>query len=459
MSESDNEISFDIPDNFEDVYGDPANDPADTSATIEEKFKIADNELNDLLKVNTSTDKGSTNKKTDDESLDESASPTNLDVLKDKIDKIFKMVSGDFAASIDKILKLIEKLKEQLKDKDNKCAGCSKLLKDAEIELKALKTTANQPDGITKQLANVSDDIIQTELMLNNSKAEMDLKLANNKVQNLQRTVNRISVFPKSQTTEDTINEKTKNEEDNPVNNINNELKEEELKLNTDYNKDIEMYNDIQKELNIKNKNLTTAASAEINGSSASLKRDIELKHILNTLNSKLRIIYREVQSINDITKETKNKESLLKKLFKHLTKLSVVLKSFTEYTTKINSQQIQILNIHNITNIITNNNNFFNKIKEFDFRKKIPQLTVNYYNNILNLIDDFVIFYNENIPILQKNITNNNDKLNTKISKIGGSHSKRNKTNKLKRRKSKKLKGKMLKKTTRNKRRRSKKH
>lgn len=388
---------------------------------------------------------------------DKEETQININLLKDKIEKILEMVSGDFAASIDKVLKLIEKLKQQLKDKNNKCAECSKLLKDAEIELKALKTTATQPDGITKQLANASDDIIQTQLMLNDSKAELDLKLANNQVKNLKKTVNRISTIPKSQTTEDTIDEKTKNEEDNLVNNINNELKEEELKLNTDYNKDLEMYNDIQKQININN--LSTASIAEIDGMSARLKNDIEVKNILNTLNSKLRIIYREVKSINEITKETKNAGSLLKKLFKHLTKLSVVLKYFTEYTTKLNSRQIS--SIPNITNIITNNNNFFNKIKEFDFREKIPQLSVNYYNNILNLIDVFVNFYNENIPILQKNIKNNNDKLNKKILTIGGSHTKRNKTNKFKMIKSKKLKCKRLKKQPTTKRRKniSKKH
>jgi hypothetical protein len=345
-------------------------------------------------------------KQNDNLGIPDDKEETQINLLKEKIDEIFKMVSGDFAASIDKVLQLIENLKKQLKDKDNKCAECSKLINDAEIELNNLKTTATHTDSRTNKLiAEANDDVVQTELM----------------VQENEKDVN--------------------SEENNLLNNIKNEFKEQELNLKNEYNKDLEYYNDIQELINKKN-----VSTPEIVGISARLKHDIEIKNILNILNSKLQIITREVTSIIDIISRTRNKKAQLRTLFIHLTRLSLVLKTFTEYTTNLNSTTIS--SNKDITKIINNNKKFFKSIKNINFKTEIPPLDKKYYDNILNLNDIFVKLYENYIPTLKNNIKNNNDKLKHLLSKkTGGSHNKRNKTNKIKKRKSKKLKGKMCKK------------
>ena len=364
----------------------------------------------------------------------------NIDSLKVKIDAILKMVSGDFSKSIEELLRLIQKLKQQLKD--TKCAECSNTIKDVETKLEELKvneTNGNQVEYITK----IIEEIQEIKPPNSTEKEETPNLNTEEEVKSPEKINQTMGV-----TISDKNDEKQDKEVEEVLNKVNDALQNDENKLKEELNKQLEILDSQTQELNI---TLPENQRAEIERLKSKLSKDIQIKNIFQNLEQKIKIITREINIIiQKLT--TKNKSALLRKMLFPLSTLRLVLNNVKTYNT--NLYNTNFMKTKEVKEFITKIIDFYQKLEKIDFTKETPKINLTYYNVVLNIIEDFNTFSSNNITKLGEqiknniitldNIKNNNKKKNP--NKRGGSIQ-RNKTNKIKKRTTKKRKGKMCKK------------
>ena len=399
---------------------------------------------------------------------DKEETKININSLKEKIDKILTMVSGDFAASIDKVLELIENLKKQLKDKDNKCAECSKLINDAENEVQKLqKLTEYNFDTTNKNEEEVKHTKEAIEKYSKNLKQSFDEVKDKDTVQQLKK------VLVKTQQVLDehkipTNYSKTKN--------ANNELNSEE-------NKDVETQNialqdnekECQDEINEVNKTveeltkdyeLTSKEKDNLIIYQEELVKSLNIKKMLKNTKTRITNILTVLLTIS--ADKSFGSEIVTRSNIKYFNKLKLLLRELKKYYIENSNTTSE----YQINNEIKENITLILKFYKRNFKISNPKsktyddidiviingskINMKDYNIIINKIEIFnkylensIIGVTNKINENRKNITmmTQNIKNNNKRKKTGGSNSKRNKTNKIKKRKSKKLKGKMCKK------------
>ena len=402
---------------------------------------------------------------------DKEETQININSLKEKIDKILQMVSGDFAASIDKVLQLIENLKKQLKDKDNKCAECSKLINDAENEVQKLqklqKLTEYNFDTTNKNEEEVKHTKEDIEKYLKNLNQPFDKVKDKDTVQQLKK------VLVKTQQVLDepkipTNYSKTKN--------ANNELNSEE-------NKDVETQNielqdnekECQDEINEVNKTveeltkdyeLTSKEKDNLIIYQEELVKSLNIKKMLKDTKTRITNILTVLLTIS--ADKSFGSEIVTRSNIKYFNKLKLLLRELKKYYIENSNTTSE----YQINNEIKENITLILKFYKRNFKISNPKsktytdidieiingskINMKDYNIIINKIEIFNKYLDNSIIVVTNKINENrkhitrmteNIKNKNKRKKTGGSHNKRNKTNKIKKKKSKKLKGKMCKK------------
>ena len=422
---------------------------------------------------------------------DKEETQININLLKDKIEKILEMVSGDFAASIDKVLKLIEKLKEQLNNSE-----CSKVLEKVGTEVEKLKLNKEQDEQLKDDIKYADDILGNINKILLDSKQDTNLKITEDKVNRLKKDV--ISEEEKYVETQNIALQENEKEYNEILDDVNKTV--EELKTN---------YKLTQKE------NDTLIMHKE------ELLKNLNIKKMLKDTKTRITNILTQLNSISTDTYFGK----VTKPNTKYFNKLKCLLRELTNYYTsyyidnadkafnyeiinKIKENITLILTFYNKNFKVTNANSMIYTDIDIDFNK-IKTININHYNTIINNIVKFNKYLEDSITNVTKEINKNRQNINTmkeniknnhinernlqgkrdtntlfqenkqttaikdfeikrtkekqsrQTPKTGGSNSKRNKTNKFKMRKSKKLKGKWLKKqpVTKRRKNRSKKH
>lgn len=426
----------------------------------------------------------------------------NINSLKLKIDKILQMVSGDFAASIDKVLELIEKLKQQLKDKDNKCAECSKLLNDVEAELHNSKNeldntknelhnsklefanippptppTKNKDDETANDFNSFFDNLKDTnEKQLKDIGQQKSVNLLGRNVQDFGNTIPKLLNFERKKY------EENKDLENKDVETQNIALQENEK----EYQEILDDINKTVEELT-RDYKLTTKENDDLIANKEELVKNLNIKKMIKDTKTRitnilteLNKIYRapnfgRVTNINIIY--FKKLKCLLEELQNYYTSYYIdnADKAFLyNSNNKIKENISIILNFYKQNFKISDRNSKQYTDIDIVFTTNITKINITSYKDIINYIENFNKYLDDAITKVTKKINKTRQNINEmkqaiksktiqsrQTQKTGGSHSKRNKTNKFKMRKSKKVKGKRLKKQPATKRRknRSKKH
>lgn len=423
---------------------------------------LFDEELQNLIKP--SPPQSNTAKQEEDDDDDNLISNDlndNISKLKLKIDKILEMVSksGNFYMSIEKLIELIKNLKQQLKD--TKCVECSNILKKVETGLEDLQLNLSKDTDFKENIEHIRDMIGDTSRFLASSSKEQGLRTQKKEVERLAKDV----------IAQEEINKKKfgvtisdKNDDDKlqqMMEKVNQDITTEEIKLQEEFDKQIKTVNDENEKLNVSR--LSIRDKAEIEGVTSQLLKDIQIRIIFKNLEKKIDRITTEINNINIINKQTEKRDVLLRKLFEPLSKLRIALENIQTYNEKIYDTNLSFdyKKMDQVKNFIKELNKFYTKLEKLDFKTTIPGIDINYYNNILNIIDTFKNFSSTNITILDRQIKTNTQKLNNIRNKLisksnnlqlggGGKYSKIKRSIKIK--KHKKLKTVKSKKRIRNK-------
>ena len=437
---------------------------SDELTTDEEKkynkifgLDILEEELQNKLKSppqqsNTAKEDSATTE--DDDNLNFNDLNDNISKLKLKIDKILEMVSksGNFYMSIEKLIELIKNLKQQLKD--TKCVECSNILKKVETGLEDLQLNLSKDTDFKENIEHIRDMIGDTSRFLASSTKEFGLRTQKKEVERLANDV----ISQKEINKKFGVTISDKNDDDKlqqMMEKVNQDITTEEIKLQEEFDKQIKTVNDENEKLNVSR--VSIRDKAEIEGVTSQLLKDIQIRNIFKTLGKKIDRITTEINNINIINKQNTMSDVLLRKLFEPLSKLRIALENIQTYNEKIYDTNLSLdyKKMDQVKNFITVLNKFYTKLEKFDFKTTIPGIDFKYYNNILNIIDDFKNLSSTNITILDRQIKTNTQKLNKLISKSnnlqlggGGKYSKIKRSIKIKKLKTVKSKKRIRNKT-----------